>query len=267
MYRIVHGTTTNLTDVEAFIEMLKSSKSARELFDNKELFVARAPGRLDVMGGIADYSGSLTLEMPVAEATLCALQKQEARIINIVSLNAEENKRTNHFELSLADFEKDGQPIEYFEAQEIFRRDEKQAWAAYTAGTFLVLMREKNLHFNQGARILIDSKVPEGKGVSSSAAIEVATMSAIVAAFEIEIEPRELAILCQKVENLVVGAPCGVMDQMTSACGKENQLLALLCQPAELLGTQKIPDEIAFWGIAGCGTRYGISTENAWRRW
>jgi L-arabinokinase len=83
--------------------------------------------------------------------------------------------------------------------------------------------------------------VPEGKGVSSSAALEVATMSAVAAAFDIEIGPREIALLCQRVENLVVGAPCGVMDQMTSACGEANQLLSLVCQPAELLARSSCP--------------------------
>ena len=69
-----------------------------------------------------------------------------------------------------------------------------------------------------------------------------------VARRSISIEPRELALLCQRVENLVVGAPCGVMDQMTSACGEANQLLALICQPAELLGTIKLPEDLAVWG-------------------
>ncbi len=56
--------------------------------------------------------------------------------------------------------------------------------------------------------------LPAGKGVSSSAAIEVAVMSALLAAYDIQVEGRELALLCQKAENLVVGAPCGIMDQV-----------------------------------------------------
>jgi L-arabinokinase len=99
--------------------------------------------------------------------------------------------------------------------------------------------------------------VPEGKGVSSSAALEVATMSAVAAAFNIEIAPREIALLCQHLENLVVGAPCGVMDQMTSACGEAHQLLSLVCQPAELLGSIRLPDDLAVWGLDS-GTRHSI---------
>ncbi len=59
-------------------------------------------------------------------------------------------------------------------------------------------------------------------------------MSAVVAAFDIEIEARKIAVLCQKVENLIVGAPCGIMDQMSVACGGESQLFSMICQPAEI---------------------------------
>ena len=59
-------------------------------------------------------------------------------------------------------------------------------------------------------------------------------MHAAAAAFGIALEPRDLALLCQQSENLVAGAPCGVMDQMTCVFGERDALLALLCQPAEL---------------------------------
>lgn len=244
-----------MPDVTKFIETVKSS---REFFDKTaEIFITRAPGRLDVMGGIADYSGSLVLEMPIAEAALVALQQDEKRVLKIESRGAETNNRTHFFEMSLDDFERDGKPVSYAEAREKFSADAANNWAAYIAGAFLVLMRERDFRFTQGAKILIDSKVPEGKGVSSSAALEVAAMMAIKAAFEIEIEPREIAVLCQKVENLIVGAPCGIMDQMCSTCGAENQLLPIVCQPAELKIAAKIPPEIKFWGIDS-GIRHSV---------
>jgi L-arabinokinase len=105
--------------------------------------------------------------------------------------------------------------------------------------------------------VLVSSRVPLGTGVSSSAALEVASMSAVAAAFHVDLEPRELALLCQRVENLVVGAPCGVMDQMTSACGEEGRLLALLCQPAELIGTVALPSELCVWGLDS-GVRHSV---------
>jgi L-arabinokinase len=119
-------------------------------------------------------------------------------------------------------------------------------------------MKEKFCSFDDGLSLLIQSAVPEGKGVSSSAALEVASMQAIAAVYEIEICAREVALLCQQVENLVVGAPCGVMDQMTASCGEANQLLELLCQPADLKGVVAFPEELQVWGIDS-GIRHSIS--------
>jgi galactokinase len=211
--------------------------------------VSRAPGRLDVMGGIADYSGSLVLQLPIREATFAAVQLRTDRLLRIVSLSGEDPNRANFLDMPLDDFEKDKKCIDYQSAKQYFQKDRSTHWAAYVAGAFLVLLKEKGIHFQQGANILIHSQVPEGKGVSSSAALEVASLKAIIRAFNISLPPRETALLCQNVENLVVGAPCGIMDQMTSVFGKANQFLALLCQPAEIRAFIEIPAEISFWGI------------------
>lgn len=264
MYQIVEGSSHNLSDVETFIKTLNTldqhpSQDARTLFNlNKELIVTRAPGRLDVMGGIADYSGSLVLQLPIREATCVALQRQPDRKIRIVSLDSEKNKQSRTFEMPINDLEQEAHPIDYVSARMLFQHDPSNQWAAYVVGAFLVLIREKHASFTEGARILIRSDVPEGKGVSSSAALEVAAMQAILAAYDIKIEPREMALMCQRVENLVVGAPCGVMDQMTAACGEKNRLLSLLCQPAELQGFVDIPKEVTFWGIDS-GVRHSVS--------
>ena len=254
MFQTTENLKRNLPDVSEFIRTIESSG---EFSHDAKIYIARAPGRLDVMGGIADYSGSLVLEMPIAEAALVAVQPLDEPKLKIISFGAEGNNRTHVFEMSLNDFTKNGTAISYVEAQRYFKRDAANSWAAYIAGAFLVLIREKNYRFERGATILIDSKVPEGKGVSSSAAIEVAVMNAVTTAFKIEISPRELAILCQKVENLVVGAPCGIMDQMSSSCGEANTLLSMICQPAEVRGTVEIPENLAVWGIDS-GIRHSV---------
>ena len=264
MYRLDHGATKDLADVEAFIDTLNTldqnpSATLRNLFNaDRELFVTRAPGRLDVMGGIADYSGSLMLELPIAESTLAALQRTDERVVRIVSLTPDADGPMLNFEMPLGDFDKSGTLVSYQYAREYFQAQPENHWSAYVAGAFLVLMRERQIKFSEGVQILVSSTVLLGKGVSSSAALEVAVMQAIAAAFDILLEPRELALLCQKVENLVAGAPCGVMDQMSVVCGEANCLLALLCQPAELRGTIKIPANIAFWGIDS-GVRHSIT--------
>ena len=263
MYRIVHGPSRDLPDTAAFIETLNSLgrhaiPEVRGLFGREsEIVVGRAPGRLDVMGGIADYSGSLVQEMPIREATFAALQRNASRSMRIVSLS-EDPQREMVVELPLGALDSNGRPLDYEEARALFEGDASRHWAAYVAGVFLVLMRERNIVFQEGARILIDSRVPEGKGVSSSSALEVAVMQAVVAAYDIVVDPRAMAILCQTVENLVVGAPCGVMDQMTAVCGEEGRLLALLCQPAEVVDSIPLPDEIGIWGLDS-GVRHSVS--------
>ncbi|MGH9373693.1 MAG: galactokinase, partial [Vicinamibacterales bacterium] len=77
------------------------------------------------------------------------------------------------------------------------------------------------------------------------------------AAYGVPLEPRRLALLCQKVENLVAGAPCGVMDQMTAALGEAGRLVALLCQPAELRGHLELARGLALWGIDS-GIRHAV---------
>ena len=257
MFPIISDKNKELPDVAEFVEKLSVFQQGAEFFDaEKEIFISRAPGRLDLMGGIADYSGSLVLQYPIREATLCGLQKDSAPKISVVSLLSEtENFRS--FEISLERLQS-GDLGDYKAAREFFQTDAENHWTAYIAGIFAVLSRELNINLTEGARVFISSNVPEGKGVSSSAALEVAVMQAVNSAFDLNLNPRELALLCQKTENEIVGAPCGVMDQMVSAGGEAGKLLALLCQPAELKGTIYLPDEIEIWGIDS-GIRHSVA--------
>jgi len=258
MYRVVDGNSKQSPDVEEFIDLLDSLNEhpyspARELFDTKaDLIVSRAPGRLDLMGGIADYSGSHVLEFPIAEATFAAVQLIASRRLHIVTLLNDEESVVSIPMGLLEGF------LDYQAAREFFQRDDAGTrWVAYVAGVFLVLMRERGVRFESGANILISSQVPPGKGVSSSAALEVAVMQAVTAAFDISLEPHDKALLCQKVENLVVGAPCGVMDQMTAVFGERDRLLLLLCRPAELKRMITLPRQLLLWGIDS-GIRHSV---------
>uniref|UniRef100_A0A0D9WTU1 GHMP kinase N-terminal domain-containing protein n=1 Tax=Leersia perrieri TaxID=77586 RepID=A0A0D9WTU1_9ORYZ len=284
-FEILHGDLQGLPDTMTFLKSLSElnknelnshEKQPREriaasmLFDwEEEMYIARAPGRLDVMGGIADYSGSLVLQLPLREACHVAVQRNHqsnqklwehihARQLEnggkepVVSFGSELSNRSPTFDMDLSDFMDGDTPISYEKAREYFCQKPSQKWAAYVAGTILVLMTELHVKFTDSMSILVLSDVPEGKGVSSSASVEVATMAAIAAAYGLSIAPRDLALLCQKVENHVVGAPCGVMDQMTSACGEANKFLALLCQ--ELVA---IPTHVRFWGLDS-GIRHSV---------
>jgi len=246
------------SETDQFVATLDetSDPHTAAFFNGQEtIIVTRAPGRLDVMGGIADYSGSLVLQLPIRNATHVALQKSPNKNVRVLSLGSGAERR--FVEIDLTEFQNvKNEPITYTDARKRFS-DSREHWVSYAVGAFLVLMREKGCEFSSGAAILIQSNVPEGKGVSSSAALEVAVMHAINVAYDIGLNAQEIARLCQKVENLIAGAPCGIMDQMTSACGQENQLLELLCQPDILNGSLRLPSELELWGIDS-GVRHSV---------
>src|SRR5437868_4278164 len=91
------------------------SVGAVDLFTwNNEMAIARAPGRLDVMGGIADYSGSLVLQLPIQEATFVALERSNDRAIKVFSPGGDQ-RRHEFFEMQLDQFLNAGKPIGYDE--------------------------------------------------------------------------------------------------------------------------------------------------------
>jgi galactokinase len=222
----------------------------------RPVLLARAPGRLDVMGGIADYAGSLVLELPLAVATWVAVQTQDAPTLVIDSTDASGGRDAaaagaigdRRVVIPLEDIVP-AAPLPYSEARIRLSRDPERAWAAYIAGALVVLQHEHRHRPRHGLKVLLRSSVPIGKGVSSSAALEVAALEALASVAGLEIDDRDLALSAQKIENLVVGAPCGVMDQMTAACGRHGHLLELLCQPAEVVGHLAIPPALALFGV------------------
>jgi L-arabinokinase len=220
------------------------------------IYIARAPGRLDVMGGIADYSGACVLELPLECATAALFQWQDTPRCDIATRRGE---RWHVFSVELPL----GTPAE-LAARFVGRAADR--WASYVVGIVqhcLAHAARAGRPLPVGLRLLIDSTVPEGRGVASSAALEVAAGTAVAAGCGSPMTPEQLAAACQAVENHVVGAPCGIMDQMTSACGRRDRLLQLRCQPGTIEGYVAVPAGFRFYGIdsgishAVAGADYG----------
>src|SRR5215203_5253358 len=212
---------------------------------------ATAPGRMDVMGGIADYSGSLLLQMPIRQTTTVSIQKRPDGIFNFRTQLTK--KKATDFIIDLFGLENKS----LTEAGDMIRSVPGGDWGVYSLGCFLVLQKEKGIQLT-GANVFIESNVPWGKGVSSSAALEVATMNALNHLYELSLEKEELAVLAQMAENLVAGAPCGLMDQLSSHLGQKNKLLPLICQPHQVDKPISIPRGINFSGIDS-GVRHAVS--------
>jgi galactokinase len=212
--------------------------------------VSRAPGRLDVMGGIADYTGSLVCEMPLDRAAAVALQPREDRSVQVFSFNLYDEHKPFTFRIPLDALVQHPADVLRREFNEPGRK-----WAAYVVGCLFVLDAERLVDLAHPAQVGLNlalySTVPLGAGVSSSAAIEVATMMNLVDHFGVRgrLDPLRLASLCQRVENLIVGAPCGIMDQVTSCVGEAGALLRLVCQPHELLPALQLPPGVRVLGI------------------
>ncbi len=218
---------------------------------NNPVITASAPGRLDVMGGIADYSGSLLLQMPVKELTSVSIQERNDNLVRI---------KTQTTKTKSAEFEIDILLLSgksYADAAKVIKQKNEGNWALYLLGCMLVLQKEKKLSLS-GLNIFIESELSWGKGVSSSAALEVAMMNALNKLYKLNLEKLELAVFAQKAENLVVGAPCGLMDQLTTHLGQKNKLLPLICQPHEVFDPITIPKGISFSGIDS-GIRHAVS--------
>jgi galactokinase len=240
-------------------EIVSLVEAHSDFFDEERpITLARAPGRLDLMGGIADYSGSLVLELPLLAATWAAVQTSAAPTVTLLSTAADELSAENVVAIPLDELAPRGGPLDYPSARALLTADARRAWSAYVAGVVVVLHHAYGRVFGEGLKCLVHSGVPIGKGLSSSAAVEVSTMLALAAHAGIAMSGRDLALLAQQVENLVVGAPCGVMDQMTSACGSRGHLLALLCQPAELERPVPLPQGLEVWGLDS-GIRHAVS--------
>ena len=220
-------------------------------FDNdKKIFSASAPGRLDVMGGIADYSGSLLLQMPISQTTQVQLQERNDSVICIRSVISP--KKIQEYKLDYHLIENKSPE----EAGKIIKAQPGGDWAAYVIGSVYILQKEKKLSI-KGINIEIRSKVPLGKGVASSAALEVATMNALCKMYDLQLTETELPVLAQKAENSVVGAACGLMDQLSVHLGQKNKLLPLICQPYKILPAFIIPKGISFCGIDS-GVRHSV---------
>ena len=215
------------------------------------------------MGGIADYTGSLVCEMPLAHSTAIALQPRSDREAQVFSFNLlDENKpftlRIHLDALAAA-------------TPETLRKDfahPGRQWGAYVLGPLFLLHRHGliNLADQQlpGLNLAIYTDIPIGGGLASSAALEIAASMTFLEHFGIpaRISGYELAEICQAAENEIVGAPCGIMDEITSSLGVQGALMRLFCQPHELLPPLPLPEGIRVLGVhsgvrhSNCGPAY-----------
>ena len=216
----------------------------------RPLRVSRAPGRLDVMGGIADYTGSLVCEMPLDRAAGVALQVRDDRLVQAFSFNLFDEHRPFTIAMSLDDLARAS-----IDALRKNFREPGRTWGGYLLGCLAILQDEGLVDLRdpamRGVNLALLSTVPLGAGVSSSAAIEVATMMNLVEHLGLResLDAMRVGAMCQRVENQIVGAPCGIMDQVASSAGEAGALMRMICQPHELQPPLAFPEGVRAVGI------------------
>jgi galactokinase len=216
------------------------------------IFRARAPGRLDLMGGNADYTGGLVFQATIREATSAAVQLRSDDLILLINPQMREQGWPDRVEFHLADLTSDAT------VRALVARDPNARWTGYVLGVFHLLRQRYPETVRSGVTVHIESTVPLNKGVSSSAAVEVAVMKAAVAAYGLQLSDIPLAEACQWVENVIAESPCGIMDQAAVVLGEEHYVLPLLCQPCRPYSLVRLPETLECRAIDS-GIRHSIA--------
>jgi galactokinase len=169
-----------------------------------------APGRVNLIGEHTDYNGGFVLPMAIDRRTYVAIGKRNDRHVRVKSLVLKED---GEFDLDARLLTSEGK------------------WIRYVAGVAWTLV-EHGLKLT-GADLLIDSDVPIGSGLSSSAALEVATGKALATTAALKIDDVALALAAQQAETVFVGTRVGIMDQLTAVLGRKEHALLIDCRSLE----------------------------------
>lgn len=217
--------------------------------EGRPIHVARAPGRLDIMGGLGGARAPVTLSLPTAEAACAAVQAREDDLIRLWS-PCRDGSRTQMLSVRLGDLGLPATPLDYQEARAFLVADPRDRWAAYLLGSLLVLAREHAITPEHGLELLIYSDVPDLCGVASSSAVTVAALRALALQFDLDLTGAEYGRLAQLVEREVLQADGRIADAMTSSLADSGELLALNGGQGDLVARVTIPSGLEFVAIA-----------------
>ncbi|MDJ0379953.1 galactokinase [Streptomyces sp. G-G2] len=189
-----------------------------------------APGRVNLIGEHTDYNDGFVLPFALPQRTEVAASRRTDGILRIHSADT----RSGVVTLDVSSLDPAHSP------------KGADGWAGYPAGVLWALL-DADLPVSAGADLHIRSEVPAGAGLSSSAALEVATALALTEAAGLRLSRPEVARLARRAENAYVGVPCGVMDQTASACATDGHVLHL---DTRTLAERHLPFDCAAEGLA-----------------
>ncbi|HTP13604.1 MAG TPA: galactokinase [Bacteroidota bacterium] len=176
-------------------------------FGHTPAFVASAPGRVNLIGEHTDYNNGYVFPVAINRKTVIAASPRNDQTLHI---------HAHNFNASIS------VPLSRLQ------RTREQSWSNYSKGVASVLQDEGKVL--TGTNLLINSDIPNGAGLSSSAALEMSTAYALLAVGALSLPPLEIIHVCHDAEFEFVGVHCGIMDQFISCLGKRNHALFLDCQ-------------------------------------
>lgn len=216
----------------------------KEKFNYSHQHLIQAPGRVNLIGEHTDYNDGFVLPCAINYQTVVAAAKREDNIVRLVSV----------------DFDNE---MDQFELTEQIEFIEQKMWANYIRGVVKCLL-DAGYQFS-GADIVVSGNVPQGAGLSSSAALEVVIGQTFKVLYDLTITQQQIALNGQKAENEFVGCNCGIMDQLISACGAENHALLLDCRSLEATAIS-MPEEMVIMIINSNKQRGLVDSEYNTRR-
>lgn len=205
-------------------DLIKNVKTSfQQLFGYQPSHIIQAPGRVNLIGEHTDYNDGFVLPCAINYQAMVAAAKRQDNKVRLISVDYQ--NATDEFDLD--------QEIEFCQ---------DKMWANYIRGVVKYL-KVRGYQFT-GADIAVSGNVPQGAGLSSSAALEVVIGQTFKELYQLEISQADIALNGQQAENEFVGCNCGIMDQMISAKGQENHAMLLDCRSLE---TQSVsmPDDLA----------------------
>ena len=192
--------------MQNLVDKTKSAFTKR--YGNEPVWLVAAPGRVNLIGEHTDYNDGFVFPMAIERYTIIAAAPHDGNESTVFSVNKNE----------AAVIQTDGssQPPEHV------------VWSSYVQGTvqcaFEAGLRAKPF------RAIINSDVPLGGGLSSSASLEVAVATLIEAMTGRQFDPIQKALLCQKAEHRFAKMPCGIMDQLITVLGQAGHAMLLDCR-------------------------------------
>lgn len=233
------GKDGSLIDATLTSPIAAAQEACRREFGPPEL-TARGPGRVNLIGEHTDYNDGFVFPAAIDREVAVAMRRRDDLTVRLYS---ETFAQSDSFQLDAFERLAPGSGV--------------PSWSNYVRGVVRILLDAG--YPVRGFEAAISGNVPEGAGLSSSAAFEVATLTALNALYALGIAPKELALLAQRAENQFVGVACGIMDQFISAMGKRDHALLIDCRSLE---TRAVPLQLEERGVAiailDSGVRRGL---------